>query len=260
MQERHLDRFAYFRDSAITSKHFYVPYLETFIPLKSGMNVLEIGCGEGGNLLPFAELGCHVTGIDRVAGRIRQAQTYFSESHYPATFMDADFLDVSPDRFPHKFSVILVHDVIEHVEVERKLDFILHAKEFLAPGGLIFWGFPAWQMPFGGHQQICRSRIASKLPYIHLLPKAIYKAILKLCGEDAPCIHELMNIHSTQVSLELFEKLMRNSHSTIVNRHLWLVNPHYLQKFHLKPHTLPLFLNVYYLRNFFCTSCWFLTR
>lgn len=37
------------------------------------MNVLEIGCGDGGNLLPFAELGCNTTGVDLSTGRIKDA-------------------------------------------------------------------------------------------------------------------------------------------------------------------------------------------
>ena len=41
------------------------------------MNILEIGCGDGGNLLPFNELGCNTTGVDLSAGRIKRCHPVF---------------------------------------------------------------------------------------------------------------------------------------------------------------------------------------
>jgi len=52
MQERHIDRKRYFDEQAQTSKNYYIPYIENnigYLPNK----VLEVGCGEGGNLLSF---------------------------------------------------------------------------------------------------------------------------------------------------------------------------------------------------------------
>ena len=57
MQKRHTDRESYFDEQSQTSKNYYIPYIKEVIghiPDK----VLEVGCGEGGNLLPFAEAGC----------------------------------------------------------------------------------------------------------------------------------------------------------------------------------------------------------
>ncbi|MGL4228229.1 MAG: class I SAM-dependent methyltransferase, partial [Tannerellaceae bacterium] len=78
MQERHMDRLAYFTELANTSREFYLDYLDPFFEVRPGMNILEVGCGEGGNLLPFAEKGCIVKGIDACLDRIEQAKEYFS--------------------------------------------------------------------------------------------------------------------------------------------------------------------------------------
>lgn len=54
MQKRHTDRESYFDEQSQTSKNYYIPYIKEVIghiPDK----VLEVGCGEGGNLLPFAK-------------------------------------------------------------------------------------------------------------------------------------------------------------------------------------------------------------
>jgi cyclopropane fatty-acyl-phospholipid synthase-like methyltransferase len=42
-----------------------MPYIEQFHRIKSGSKILEVGCGEGGNLLPFAQRGCEVVGIEQ---------------------------------------------------------------------------------------------------------------------------------------------------------------------------------------------------
>ena len=86
MQNRHTDRLKYFSELAATTREYFMPYINTFHDIDAGTEVLEIGCGEGGNLLPFAEAGCKVTGIDISANRIRQAKEFFSSmTSYCAT-------------------------------------------------------------------------------------------------------------------------------------------------------------------------------
>ena len=208
MQKRHTDRKMYFHDLEITSKEFYISYLSTFKELTSKSRILEVGCGEGGNLVPFAQLGCKVTGIDIAECRIEDAKAYFSEISSNATFVCCDFMKYNaPVNEEEKFDVILLHDVIEHVPTKEP--FLAHLKSFLKSTGVLFVGFPAWQMPFGGHQQICRSKLCSHLPFIHLLPNFLYKLLLKTCNEENGTISELMSIKECQTSIELFERLIR---------------------------------------------------
>ena len=260
MQKRHLDRQVYFDELANTAREFYIPYLTRFCEITARSRVLEIGCGEGGNLLPFAEMGCQVTGIDCAATRITQARAFFEKEDCKAEFISIDFFDFALIE-QDKYDIILVHDVIEHIERDRKRDFVREIKKVLATAGVVFWGFPAWQMPFGGHQQICKSRVCSRLPYIHLLPKGCYKQILKMFREDKSCVSELVYIKSCRISIEAFEKITHDSGYYIVNRLLWFINPHYKQKFNLKPRALNRTLTkISYLRNLFSTSCFYVTK
>jgi len=234
MQKRHLNRKKYFEELANTSRDFYLPYLSPIYQIKPSMSILEVGCGEGGNLVPFVLLGCKVTGVDV-----------------------ADFMQYPvPGNEEDKYDVILLHDVIEHVPAKES--FLAHLKMFLKPTGVLFVGFPAWQMPFGGHQQICRSKLCSHLPFIHLLPTPLYKLLLKTLNEEKGTIKELMSIKECRTSIELFESLIHKCGFVVADQKLWFINPHYKQKFHLTPRLLPHWgWKMKYIRNFFTTSCWY---
>lgn len=54
---------------------------------------MEVGCGDGGNLLPFAEIGCEVTGIDSSEVKILQAKSTFQSLGFEADFVAIDFFD-----------------------------------------------------------------------------------------------------------------------------------------------------------------------
>ncbi|MDD4416193.1 MAG: class I SAM-dependent methyltransferase [Proteiniphilum sp.] len=259
MQERHSDRLRYFNELANTSREFYIDYVRQYYSISKGCKVLEVGCGEGGNLLPFAEFGCDVTGIDRSEQRILEADSFYESLNIKGKFVSIDFFDMNNRDGNEKYDIVLVHDVIEHIG--RKDEFLKHIKQFVAKDGIIFWRFPAWQMPFGGHQQICRHKYLSKLPFFHLLPRPIYRWLLYSFGEEQTCVDELLDIKECRVPIEKFEKLLKNNDFIQINRYLWFINPHYKQKFSLKPRKLsPILSHIRYIRNFFTTSCWYITK
>ena len=159
--------------------------------------------------------------------------------------------------YEDKYDVILLHDVIEHVPTKES--FLAHLRKFMKTKGVLFVGFPAWQMPFGGHQQICRSKLCSHLPFIHLLPNPLYRLLLKTCNEKKGTMNELMSIKECRTSIELFERLIHQCGFSITDQKLWFINPHYKQKFHLTPRLLPHWVwKMKYIRNFFTTSCWYI--
>ena len=259
MQERHKDRKIYFQEQVQTSRTFYLDYVRRHMMLSASSRVLEVGCGEGGNLLPFAEMGCHVAGVDIKDEQVERACRFFSEAGLSASFVASDFMALpAPETDDERFDVILVHDVIEHIEPPHKYQFVGHLKDFMRPDARVFFAFPAWQMPFGGHQQICHSRI-SRLPYIHLLPVPLYRGLLRMTHESEATIAELLSIKRAKMPVERFERLVRRSGMTIEDKTYWLINPHYQQKFGLRPRgeVWP-FTKCVWLRNFYTTSAWYM--
>ena len=158
-----------------------------------------------------------------------------------------------------QFDLITCHHVIEHIQ--DKEGFMRRVRLYLRPGGLAFFAFPAWQMPFGGHQQNCRNKMLSHLPYFHLLPKGMYRWILNRGGESPEAVKELLEIKRTATSIELFERIIREGGFRKVDRRLWLINPHYEAKFGLRPRSLlRLPASIPWLRNFYTTSCFYLLQ
>lgn len=255
MQHRQTNRKQYFNELAHTSRHYFIPYIEQYLTIEPDLQVLEIGCGDGGNLLPFAQKGCRVVGVDLASQRIADAKRFFHEAKATGLFVDVDVFEIQ--EMEHRFDIVICHDVIEHIP--NKAAFLQKTQSLLTPNGVVFMAFPAWQMPFGGHQQICRSGVLSRFPFLHLLPKRLYQGVLKLWKESDDCINELLHIRKTRCPIELFEHTLQKSHFETINRTLYFINPHYEVKFGLRPRKLPRWIGALpYVRNFFTTSCFYL--
>ena len=256
---RYSDRERYFSELAETSERYYLDYLRKFKPFGDGTRVVEVGCGEGGNLLPFARSGCEVVGVDISRGKIENAIRFFKERGAEGLFRCVDFLD--DELQDGMFDIVIAKDIMEHIAPEKKVQFLRRVQLLLRPNGIAFFGFPAWQMPFGGHQQTCRKWICAHLPWTHLLPEKAYRSFLSRSGEDAGHIEELMEIRECRMSVELFERLCSATGFQVLDRTLWLVNPHYRAKFGLIPLQLRLGLDrTPHLRNYLSTSCFYILR
>ncbi|WP_203532657.1 hypothetical protein [Draconibacterium halophilum] len=153
--------------------------------------------------------------------------------------------------------MIFLRDVIEHIPDQEY--FMEYFKCFFHKKSVVFFGFPPWQNPFGGHQQICNSRILSKMPYFHLLPVPLYKGVLKLFKEPASRIKELLEIKETGISIERFEAAFKNNGFEVLDKTHFLVNPNYEVKFKLKPRKqLQLIASTPWLRNYLTTCGYYL--
>ncbi len=257
MQVRHKNRSQYFDESSLTCTKYYMPFIGGFINFAEGVSVLEAGCGEGGNLYPFAKAGCKVAGIDSHGPRIDEAREFFAEKGVEGEFIHSDIFSCKPEEHG-LFDLIILHDVIEHIGDKESL--MRHLKRFLKPEGLVFIAFPPWCMPFGGHQQVLSNRVLARLPYIHLLPKRLYRFLMKRTGETDGTIDYMLDLCNTGSSIEKFRKLAVATDYEVVEKRFYFINPHYEAKFGYKPRKLAAIANIPYVRNFFTTSCFWLIK
>lgn len=255
MQKRHRNRRQYFDEQHITTEKYVIPYINSVKLITKDLNILEIGCGEGGNISPFLDKGYKCTGIDLSQSQINNAEEYFKDhpNRENLSLICNDIYDIAPEK---KYDIILLRDVIEHIPNQNK--FMGHLKQFVAKGGIIFFGFPPWQMPFGGHQQVLGNKIISKTPYIHLLPNFIYGRILRLAKIDDASIESRFFLKETGISIERFEKILKQQDYRINKRDYYLINPNYDIKFGLRPRKQSSIVkNIYYLRNYFTTAMYY---
>lgn len=233
---QHRDETVRFRQQLDNARDHVLPFIGQALPLREGLQVLDIGCGDGGVMVPFLEKGCLLTGIELDPAKSEIAKRFLSDyiAGGQCTIVNRNIYDAEAlAEYRGRFDLIVLKDVIEHIPDQER--FIPYLSTFLKPGGHIFFGFPPWYMPHGGHQQVCGNKLLSVLPWFHLLPASLYKGILKLGREPEPVIRELLEIKDTGISIERFERIAGNSGYTTALKKHYLVNPIYRYKFGWEP-------------------------
>jgi len=258
----HKDKKIYFNHQYLNTKKYVISFIKQKYSVVKGTKILEIGCGEGGVLKAFLELGCLCTGVELDENKFIIANKLFRKDiiNNNLKLIRKNIYNINFKKdLGSKFDLIILKDVIEHIENQKRLMAIL--KGFLKPKGFIYVGFPPWQMPFGGHQQICTNKILAITPYFHLLPNFLYKRILEIFGETNENIKELLKIKKTRISLEKFEDIIKKQNYDIINRKLYLINPIYEFKFRFKPREQSkLISKIPHLRSYLTTSGYYLIK
>ncbi len=258
----HSDKPSYFQYQYLSTRNYIIPFLEKHFELQPEQKILEIGSAEAGVLKAFTERGHECTGIELQSSRVDLAKKFMQEEveNKQIHFIESNIFDIDPiNDLPYRYDLIILKDVIEHIPNQEV--FADKLKEFLNDNGRVFFAFPPWQMPFGGHQQMCKSKILSVMPYYHLLPMSLYSFILKLFKEPSKKITNLMEIKGTGISIERFERIMRKNHYYIEGRQHYLFNPIYKYKYKLNPvKQSPIISGIPYFRNFLTTGAYYLAR
>jgi 2-polyprenyl-3-methyl-5-hydroxy-6-metoxy-1,4-benzoquinol methylase len=253
MQDRHKNNELYFQELAEGTRKYVIPYIESVKKIPENAVVLEVGCGQGGNLCPFLEMGCKVIGIDKNDDKMEYANSFFrGKNTGDITLLNNNFYEIDPAALP-KANLVLIRDVLEHITDKELFFEKLHG--FLADGAVIFVAFPPWRMPFGGHQQGCQSKLLSKTPWFHLLPWPVFEFMLKAFGESKDFIRETRgDVYKTRLSISRYKKLLKKAGFKIEKETYYMVNPSYKIKFGLNPTVLPAILKIPFVCDFYTTA------
>ncbi len=258
MFEFHNNRKRYFDIQVINAAKYVIPFIEEKFTITAGMRVIEIGCGEGGVLKAFIDKGCQGVGVEMFEPKLENARNWMSTelAANKVIFFSKDIYKTTVEELGGAFDIIVLKDVIEHIHDQEKI--MAYMQTLLTPTGVIFFGFPPWQMPYGGHQQICQGKWMSRIPYYHLLPMPIYKWLLKVNGEG---VDELAEIKETGISIERFEKIVKKTNYLILNDTHFLINPIYEYKFGMKARKQFGFIKaIPWVRNFLTTCVFYLIK
>jgi len=260
MFDFHKDKERYFKMQYTNSKEYILPFIEKYINHDNKLDVLEIGCAEAGVLKAFTDKGHQCMGIELSPDRVEIAKIFMAEEMAAGKieFLSKNIYDIDIDKdLKTKFDLIILKDVIEHIHDQATFMSFLH--KFLKPDGKIFFGFPPWQMPFGGHQQVAKSKILSAVPYYHMLPKPIYKFILQAFSETPEKVENMLEIKDTGITIERFEHILKRENYSTLKRQLYLINPIYKYKFGVSARKQARLISaIPVLRNFLSTCAYYL--
>jgi len=262
MYDFHKDKKRYFNIQKEVTEEYIIPFLSEHFDINKPQKVLEIGSAEAGVLKAFTDRGHSCVGIELSENRVLFAKKFMAEelNENKIKFFSRNIYDINPEEeLGFKFDLIILKDVIEHIHDQEK--FISILKRFLKKNGKVFFAFPPWQMPFGGHQQMAKSKILSKMPYFHLLPMFLYKFTLKVFGISKGQIEALAEVKETGISIERFERIIKNSEYNIIKKKFYLFNPIYKWKFGVKPKEQFSFISaIPFLRNFFTFGVYYIIK
>jgi SAM-dependent methyltransferase len=262
MYEFHGDKQRYFDMTLRVTREHILPFLQEKWEFPPDMRVLEIGCGEAGVLKAFTEKGYTCMGIELEESRLVSAREFMAAELEKGlvSFLNKDIYDVDVKAdCGDLFDLVILKDVIEHIPEQEKFMPQLH--KFLKPGGVVFFAFPPWYMPYGGHQQVLHGKVASRLPYYHLLPGKLYDWALRALGTSPAAVETMKFIKSTGISVERFKRLCRQNSLGILHQRHYLFNPIYEHKFGIRPRRQAgLITRIPFLRNFVTMGVYFLVQ
>ena len=197
-------------------QHFVKPYTK-------GKKILDVGCGEGGVLTPYEQAGYDCTGLEYSPERVHYASEKGSSN---IKFIQGNIEQFS---FDQKFDVILMLDVIEHLD--QKLQALDNIKKMLLPGGIVIISFPPFRSPFGGHQQVMNSFL-KYIPFIHITPECIYRWLLK--NIERQNFESHFRNFKTGITIKQFERLVNQVGFKIIEEINYFVRPRQAFRFGLK--------------------------
>jgi SAM-dependent methyltransferase len=215
----------------LLGRDFTVEYLKKCNAFAEGTIICEIGSGEGGVAQALSVAGAkEILCTDILEHRLEAGQNMANNFGLNMKYIYHNIMeDEIPAEWLGKYDLVILRDVIEHLEdPELALKQILL---LLKKGGKLYITFPPYFSPYGGHQQIVRGNIFSKLPFIHFLPKVIFKFLVS-SGLDYG-IEEVMRLKDYRLTPKKFKRIAKKLNYTISTQDYFLLRPVFKPRFNL---------------------------
>ena len=154
----------------------YVPFLNAARPMKDSI-ILDVGCGTGSSLIPFAETGAKVFGIDIDRGAIEVAKKRCAIYHSEVDISEVSATEIESFKPEIDFDFIIFSASLEHMYQEERMQSLRAAWNRLKPGGVMgIVECPNRLWHFDYH--------TSDLPFFDWLPNDLALQYLRFSGRD----------------------------------------------------------------------------
>tara|TARA_Y100000994_G_scaffold107370_1_gene88476 strand:+ start:6343 stop:7128 length:786 start_codon:yes stop_codon:yes gene_type:complete len=254
MEKLNKDKFKnwkdyYFEYQRTLASSYYIPFLiNNNVELKD-KNILEIGCGNGGFISAFGDFSDHCVGFDL-------KNLDWKENNVKYRQLDV-FDDKLVDQIDSKFDIIILRDVIEHLD-NKQTDKLFKQIELLSKSNaLVLITFPPFYSPFGLHQQVLLKSMLRFIPYLSLIPKDLIKVLTE---EDSnkDGVEELLSLYDSKKTISMFYKLINNHRYRIIDEKFFHIRPSHQIRYGLKTIESKLIWHIPIIRELLITGTVFL--
>jgi len=205
----------YYQYQYTLAKEHYIPYLVSNDVKLNNISIIDVGCGNGGFISAFPETS-KKTGIEIKEFPWKDVKN--------GTFKVHNVLTQDNSEFIKKYDLIILRDVIEHIDLKYKEVFMNTIKSFLNENGKILVTFPPYFSPFGLHQQALMKSFLRKVPYLSLFPTTLNRTLCHLF-EDKKVLKEIEEIANSRMTIKNFNSIVKGLGLKIYNEEYFSVRP-----------------------------------
>ncbi len=236
---------------------YIIPYLKSLgIEIKD-KSICEIGSAEGGVLFAFARKNAnYCLATDIAENRLQAGDRIAKEFNLQIEFQKHNILsDPIPEEWKEKFDIILLRDVIEHLD--NPLYALNQIYLMLRYNGVLYLTFPPYYSPFGGHQHLLGTFIG-KFPFIHWFPNPVFNLLIKN-GRPADK-EEVSRLKSFRLTVKKFLGTVRKTNFKIYDERFYIIRPVYKYKFGLNSIKLPKLFSKNFLKEIIASEASYLLK
>jgi 2-polyprenyl-3-methyl-5-hydroxy-6-metoxy-1,4-benzoquinol methylase len=215
----------YWTYQKILAEDYYIPYLlENSSALKfklKNFSVIDIGCGNGGFIDAFQTIN-EKSSESLIKGI--ELKKFSSWSNTETDYSVHNILEKDNKNYKKKYDLVILRDVIEHIDKRDKYHFINEAASFMKTDGEMLLTFPPYLSPFGLHQQSIMKSFLRYIPFLSLLSKATLKRIIKRfeCEDIWLKIEEIID---SGMTISNFKKILKRTNLAIYKQRYFTIRP-----------------------------------
>ena len=210
------------------AKEYYIPLLKKWNFNLKNKKILDIGCGNGGFTAAFGN-SSKIVGIDIKKFQWKKIDNVEYKSY--------DIFK-EPKEIDTDFDLIIMRDVIEHIPLDLKMDFIQKALEFTKDNAKLLITFPPFYSPFGLHQQVLLKSFMRYIPFLSIISPKILISVLRILNEKAKSINDIIEMHECKMTISNFENILQQLDLNISNSKFFFCRPSHEIRYNFKTNEL----------------------
>ena len=240
----------YYEYQRTLASSYYIPFLLNNRIELNGKNILEIGCGNGGFIGAFGEHSDNCVGFD-----LKNLDWKDSNVKYHKL----DVFDESlTDKIESKFDIIILRDVIEHLDNQRTKQLFHQISLLSNPDTVVLITFPPFYSPFGLHQQVLLNTLLRFVPYLSLIPRDLIKVLVDGESNNKENVDELLSLYDSKKTISMFYKLINSNGYSVLDEKFFHIRPSHQIRYGLKTIESRLLWHIPIIRELLITGTVFL--